>query len=104
MEGVSGICRVGQSEMGTICRPMNEGGLGLKKLEDWNKACLARLNWMIYCRKESLWIAWIKVNLLKGTCFGVVRPNANSSWCWKKILKTRVWFRPMLQSLIGNGQ
>lgn len=37
----------------SVCRPKNEGGLGLSKLEAWNRACLARLVWTIYCGKES---------------------------------------------------
>lgn len=29
-----------------VCRPKEEGGLGIKRLIEWNVACLVRLVWM----------------------------------------------------------
>lgn len=37
-----------------VCRPKAEGGLGLKRVLDWNKACLARIIWLLYEGSESL--------------------------------------------------
>lgn len=49
----------------SICVP-KKGGLGLKKLEDWNKAAILRHIWNIFAQFGSLWVAWIKEHLLKG--------------------------------------
>lgn len=39
---------------GKLCRPKDEGGLGLKRLGDWNKACLARIIWMLFRGSDTL--------------------------------------------------
>ena len=40
-----------------ICKPLNEGGMGLNQLKIWNKALMLRHIWDIFCRKYSLWIS-----------------------------------------------
>lgn len=87
-----------------MCRPKSEGGLGLRRLKDWNMACLARIVWMLFGGKETLWIDWVKVNLLKGRSFWIVKPCAQSSWCWKKILKLKSLVKPMIVYELGNGK
>lgn len=87
----------------TICKPKMEGGLGLKRVLDWNIACIARILWLRYCGKDSLWIAWIKLNVLKGKCFWQIRENPSHSWWWKKLLKLRPTFRTIFTFKVGNG-
>ena len=47
-----------------------EGGLGNKKLLDWNKALMAKLIWNI-CQPTSCsaWVNWVKDYLLRGRSF-----------------------------------
>lgn len=40
-----------------VCRPTLEGGLGLKRVADWNMARIARIIWLFFSGAESLWIA-----------------------------------------------
>lgn len=40
-----------------VCRPKTEGGIDLKRVADWNKACLARIICLLFSGSESLWIA-----------------------------------------------
>ncbi|GKC86271.1 hypothetical protein Tco_1141988 [Tanacetum coccineum] len=42
-----------------VCLPKKEGGLGLRKLELFNKALMSSHIWDILMLKESLWIKWI---------------------------------------------
>lgn len=63
-----------------VCMPKEEGGLGLKRLAEWNVACIARISWMVYSGTDTLWIAWMKTNVLKGKSFLLVRAKASSSW------------------------
>lgn len=83
--------------------PKSEGGLGLKRLQDWNIACLARLVWLIFSGSESLWISWIQLNLLKRHSFWTVKAYPYHSWSWKKLLKMRDKFLPMLKFVMGDG-
>ncbi|GKA82392.1 RNA-directed DNA polymerase, eukaryota, reverse transcriptase zinc-binding domain protein [Tanacetum coccineum] len=48
-----------------VCKPKDQGGLGFKSLELWNKTLLVKHLWNIASRKESLWVKWINVVKLK---------------------------------------
>lgn len=74
------------------------------KVVDWNEACLAKVIWILFEAKDTMWIAWVNLNLLKGRCFWTVKSSANNSWCWKKFLKLRLEVRQMIAYKVGNGQ
>ena len=38
-----------------ICKPKDEGGLNLRNIRDWNKACLVQQLWDLLQNKCSLW-------------------------------------------------
>lgn len=78
-KGIAGSSYGAKVKWDIICRPKEDGGLGLKHLGDWNKACLARLVWMIFTGKDTLWIAWMKNFLLKCRCLWTIRLAASSS-------------------------
>ncbi|XP_073271519.1 uncharacterized protein [Primulina huaijiensis] len=44
----------------SVCKPLEDGGLGLKDLKAWNKALLAKTLWKIHLKKDSLWIKWVQ--------------------------------------------
>jgi hypothetical protein len=48
-----------------LCFPKKEGGLGLKKLEVWNQSSMLRHIWSLFAKSGSIWVAWVKINLLK---------------------------------------
>ncbi|PNX84686.1 hypothetical protein L195_g046169 [Trifolium pratense] len=55
--------------MDHITVPKDSGGLGIRKLEAVNKACLLKLNWKLKENSDELWIdawseAWIEAGLL----------------------------------------
>jgi hypothetical protein len=52
-----------------LSMPKKEGGLGIKKLEEWNRAAMIRHIWSLFVKAGSLWVAWVKENLLKGKSF-----------------------------------
>ena len=64
----------------TICYPKSEGGLGLKELVSWNKACRLQSIWAIITKSSSLWIAWIQEYVLKGKSFWDLAESSTSSW------------------------
>ncbi|XP_039051999.1 uncharacterized protein LOC120193611 [Hibiscus syriacus] len=55
-----------------ICRPKTEGGLGLKDLKIWNKACMMSLIKNILAGEGSLWVAWLKSYMLCSNDFCIV--------------------------------
>lgn len=48
-----------------VCYPKEEGGLGHKGLEIWNRAAMLHHIWSLFAQAESLWVAWVKSNWLK---------------------------------------
>ncbi|XP_074290219.1 uncharacterized protein LOC141616949 [Silene latifolia] len=64
----------------TICRPKDEGGLGLKDQETWNKAMVGRLVDWIAVHRDSIWVHWVQHNYLKGQEWMDYKPSTNSSW------------------------
>jgi hypothetical protein len=52
-----------------LCLPKEEGGLGIKKLEEWNRATMMRHIWNLFVNSGSLWVAWVHTVLLKGRSF-----------------------------------
>ncbi|XP_073049677.1 uncharacterized protein [Primulina eburnea] len=73
----------------TVCKPLADGGLGLKNMKAWNRALLAKTLWNIHCKKDRIWIKW--VNHVYG-CFGDIwnwRWHKDESPLIKNILSTR---------------
>jgi hypothetical protein len=52
-----------------LCYPKKEGSLELKDLEVWNRASMLRHVWNLFARSGSIWVAWIKENILKNKIF-----------------------------------
>ncbi|GJR89902.1 hypothetical protein Tco_0213913 [Tanacetum coccineum] len=49
-----------------ICLPKDEGSLGIRSLETFNKALMTTHIWNIVSNKESLWVKWIHTYKLRG--------------------------------------
>lgn len=87
-----------------VCKPKQEGGLGLRNLRDANDVCCLKLIWRIVSQENSLWARWIKMHLIKGESFWSVRDNTNAgSWIWKKLLKYRDVAKIFCKVEVGNG-
>ncbi|VFQ73367.1 unnamed protein product [Cuscuta campestris] len=49
-----------------ICKPTEEGGLGLRDSYTWNQAFLVKNLWNIASRKDTLWVKWVHSVYLRG--------------------------------------
>ncbi|GJT26554.1 integrase, catalytic region, zinc finger, CCHC-type containing protein [Tanacetum coccineum] len=52
-----------------VCLPKKEGGLGIRRLEAFNKALISSHIWSLLSHKESLWVKWIHTYKLNGRTF-----------------------------------
>jgi hypothetical protein len=87
-----------------VCYPKKEGGLGLKRLEVWNKTSMLRHIWSIFAKSGSLLVAWIKDNFLKHKSLWSVGISQNCSWCLRKILNLRDIAKGFLRFEVGDGE
>nr|GEY02022.1 hypothetical protein [Tanacetum cinerariifolium] len=70
-----------------VYRPRNEGGLGIRKLDLFNKALMAVHLWNLILLKDSLWVKWIHAYKLKNRSFWDISIRGNMTWGWRKILQ-----------------
>ncbi|KAJ9536532.1 hypothetical protein OSB04_un000284 [Centaurea solstitialis] len=95
-----GKCKIAWN---VVCRPINSGGLGFKRLALWNRAFLAKHVWDILCRRNSLWVNWIWRYCIRNHSFWDIRPNQKWSWLFRKILNIRPYIREFFFFQVGTG-
>ncbi|GJV19062.1 hypothetical protein Tco_1368082 [Tanacetum coccineum] len=86
-----------------VCLPKQEGGLGVRRLDHFNKALMVSHVWKLLSLKESLWVKWIHVYKLRNRSFWEVPYRGKMSWGWRKLLQLRPLIRDFIWSCIGDG-
>ncbi|GJQ89049.1 hypothetical protein Tco_0000188 [Tanacetum coccineum] len=86
-----------------VCLPKDEGGLGVRRLDHFNKALMVSHVWKLLSLKESLWVKWIHVYKLKNRSFWDIPYRGNMTWGWRKILQLRPLIREFIWYCIGDG-
>lgn len=83
----------------------DQGGLGIKDLYTWNKACILKLLWMLFFRPDSVWVCWFKEVILNGSIsnYWSVKPSTSHSWLANKLIKSRHLIYPLIRRRVGNG-
>ncbi|CAH2052520.1 unnamed protein product [Thlaspi arvense] len=89
----------------SLIKDKREGGLGVRDLLNWNKACLFKLIWMIFFRGDSIWVSWFRKEILSDFLgnFWTQKPNQRFSWLSNKMLKSREEVYPWIKLKVGNG-
>ena len=77
------------------------GGLGAQESEDRNKETIMRHTWNLFAQAGSIWVAWIKENLLRVRSFRMIKISQKCSLGWKKLLKLRELTRQFIRSVGG---
>ncbi|VFQ94486.1 unnamed protein product, partial [Cuscuta campestris] len=72
-----------------ICKPKDEGGLGLNQPIIWNQALLSKNLWKIAFNKETLWVQWVHSVYLDGNDFWTWSPRKKDSHFFKKLIEIR---------------
>ncbi|XP_056698546.1 uncharacterized protein [Spinacia oleracea] len=87
-----------------VTLPTNVGGLGIRRLKDWNLAFMAKLGWTILDKPDKLWVRILKEKYLKNSSLLNSMPNYNQSPLWRDILKGNHILQKGLIIGIGNGK
>ncbi|KAJ9536546.1 hypothetical protein OSB04_un000298 [Centaurea solstitialis] len=94
-----GRCKVAWT---TICKPLESGGLGVKRLSVWNRALLTKNLWAILSRANTLWVQWIRLYSLRGN-FWAARRHHRWSWTFARMMTIRDEIRRYVTVRIGDG-
>ncbi|KAG7543982.1 Reverse transcriptase domain [Arabidopsis thaliana x Arabidopsis arenosa] len=89
----------------TVCKPKQEGGLGLRSLKEANEVCCLKLIWRLVSHANSLWVRWINKYLLKKDTFWSIKETTSlGSWMWKKLIKYRGVAKKFCKVEVNDGK
>ncbi|KAL2228519.1 UNVERIFIED_CONTAM: putative mitochondrial protein [Sesamum indicum] len=87
-----------------ICKPVEEGGLGIKDIGVLNRALMTKkLCDVIRCDRTSIWVEWLQHGRLRNNSIWTVGEQGGS-WGWRKMLRLRSSIQPMVELHIGDGR
>lgn len=58
-KGAVGSAKGAKISWDSCCTPNESGGLGLRRLTDWNKVFSLKLIWLLFSAAGSLWVSWL---------------------------------------------
>ncbi|KAG7539011.1 Reverse transcriptase zinc-binding domain [Arabidopsis suecica] len=102
-KGAPNSARGAKVSWDSVCTPKQCGGLGLKRLSLWNQVLGLKLIWMIFAAGGSLWVSWVRRNLIGNRCFWDLENITSGSWIWRSLCKLRIIARPFIICEIGSG-
>ncbi|KAG7568298.1 Reverse transcriptase domain [Arabidopsis thaliana x Arabidopsis arenosa] len=87
-----------------VCRPKEEGGLGIRRLEDFQVVFQLKLIWNLFANAGSLWVAWLQGNVFRRKSFWILEPSQRLSSTVKEMLKLKPLLKDFMRCKIGNGR
>ncbi|KAK1326095.1 hypothetical protein QJS10_CPA01g01534 [Acorus calamus] len=87
-----------------VCLPKEEGGLGFKRIGEWNRDAMGKRFWEIVFNNCSLWASWMKARYCKRkSVWNADLPSFGSS-LWQQILNSIEWIRANVQYVVFEGK
>ncbi|KAL0407592.1 UNVERIFIED_CONTAM: putative mitochondrial protein [Sesamum latifolium] len=87
----------------SVCYPTEEGGFGVRKLDDVIEAFQHKL-WWRFRNQQSLWSRFLLDKYCKGTHPVVAQPSYIASVIWKRLCHFRTKAEPHIFWSIGEGE
>lgn len=72
-----------------VCRPKDEGGLGIRTFREMNQALVAKLGCQLAVEEDRLRVKLIKSKYFPFTDFLHCNPTVSGTWLWCGILDSR---------------
>ncbi|KAL0281961.1 UNVERIFIED_CONTAM: hypothetical protein Sradi_7277100 [Sesamum radiatum] len=86
-----------------VCRPTEEGGLGIRRVLHMNVALMLKQVWRIIQEEPtSIWVAWVRRYRLRNQTLWTVN-TVSASWCWRKLVKASLLLKEGLVYRVGDG-
>lgn len=86
----------------SLCKPLNEGGVGFRDLNDIYKALKFKLCWTLL-HSDGLWASFLKAKYCEGLSFDAAKPKTCMSRNWQELLHVRSEFHDKIQFMLGAG-
>ncbi|KAL0292748.1 UNVERIFIED_CONTAM: hypothetical protein Sradi_6975500 [Sesamum radiatum] len=96
----SGLAKVSWAQ---VCKPKEEGGLGIQMLRHMNLALLMKHVWRILQEDQtSIWVSWVLRYRLRNQPIWTVNISS-ASWSWRKLVKASILLKEGLDYRVGDG-
>lgn len=86
-----------------ICKPKAEGGLSIRKLEEFKMVFRLKRVWLFFSASGSLWVPWLQSNRFGGRSIWLVNDSQRFSKSVRSMLGLRQELQSYLRCNIGNG-
>ncbi|CAA7024778.1 unnamed protein product [Microthlaspi erraticum] len=87
----------------SVCSPKAAGGLGLRRIADSVQVYGLKLIWLIFAGNGSLWVAWVRNNIIGERLIWTADFRQSGSWLWRRVMKLRDLARPYLACQLRSG-
>ncbi|KAL5565119.1 hypothetical protein UlMin_028283 [Ulmus minor] len=86
-----------------LCKPKSLGGLGFRRMRDFNLALLPKWGWNILTAQNSLCLSVLRARYLQHSQFFEASSKAGHSNFWKSILSLKELIREGACYVVGDG-
>ena len=86
-----------------ICTPKSEGGLGLRKLEDFEMVFRLKRLWLFFYGSGSLWVPWLTNNRFGGRSIWLINDSPRFSSTVRSMLRLKQDLQPFLRCSVRDG-
>ena len=87
-----------------LCTPKSCGGMGFKKLKEFNMALLAKQGWRLQQGHDSLVYKVLKAKYFPTSDFSQAVLSNNPSFTWRSIMSAQPFINYGLRWRLGNGE
>ncbi|KAJ1702982.1 hypothetical protein LUZ63_002761 [Rhynchospora breviuscula] len=86
-----------------ICKPVDEGGLGVRDLNIFGEALFMKLVWEVVSDENKMWVQICKSKYCPQVGFWNAKVGSHCSKMWRNIIQRRDFFKNHVSWFIGNA-
>ena len=86
-----------------ICRPKDQGGLGIENLEVKNRCLLSKWLWKLSSGTDATWAQILRSKYLQTKTLSQVTVRPTDSPFWKGLMKVKLSLFNRTKSIVGDG-
>ena len=87
-----------------ICKPKTEGGLGIRRLEEFEMVFRLKRVWLFFSSSGSLWVPWLKSNRFRDRSIWLINDAPRFSKTVRSMLDLRQQLHTYLRCSVGDGK
>lgn len=87
-----------------VCKPKEEGGLGIRLLEDFEIVFRLKHIWNFFAKSGSLWVAWLKGNIFSRKSYWITEVSNRFSKTVNSMLHLKPSIVEFLRCDVGDGE